>query len=633
MIILSAIRILKFSTKTHRLYTSSSTANFTDLLQFSIESQSLKDTQKLHAKILQLGLDQNSVIAAKLVSAYFACQNPLGSQLVFDTFEHKSEYLWNILINGYAKSKLFGESIKLFNQMCKSEVTPDEFTFSGIVKILGELKDVVSGEVVHGRCVRNGVVLDTVVANSFMAMYSKCGVFQDSLKVFDEMPQRNVSSFNVVISGYMGVVKEKNLDGKLWDFVKDMLYEGWKFDAFTVSTLLSLCGEVKKNWNYGKELHCYVVKAGLELDLFDSYDVHLECCLIDMYSKSFRVELGRRVFDRLKCRNVFAWTAMINGYVLNGDFDEALLLFKAMQVEGVEPNKVSLISIIPACCSFNRLKGGKQIHSFSSRRGLDHEVSLCNALIDMYSKSGSLSCARRVFEHDCVTKDAISWSSMISAYSLHGNGQGAIILYEKMLQHGMKPDRITIVGVLSACARSGLVDKGIQIYSSAVNEYDLEPTLEICACIVDMLGKAGQFDRALDFIKTMPMEPGPSIWGALVNASAIHGNSEVHDLAYRFLIQMEPENPSNYVSLSNLYASSKRWDVVAQVRTMMKDKGLKKFPGRSWISVNTETHSFYVADKSHPCSVVIYEMLDQLILAMKRDHNGVVFEDTLKVYE
>uniref|UniRef100_A0A3Q7J3G6 Pentatricopeptide repeat-containing protein n=1 Tax=Solanum lycopersicum TaxID=4081 RepID=A0A3Q7J3G6_SOLLC len=549
MIILSAIRILKFSTKTQRLSTSSSTANFTDLLQFSIESQSLKDTQKIHAKILQLGLDQNSVIATKLVSAYFACQNPLDSQLVFDTFEHKSEYLWNILINGYAKSKLFGESIKLFNQMCKSEVTPDEFTFSGIVKILGELGDVVSGEVVHGRCVRNGVVLDTVVANSFMAMYSKCGIFQDSLKVFDEMPQRNVSSFNVVISGYMGV-KEKNLDGKLWDFVKDMLYE-----------------------------------------------------------------------------------AMINGYVLNGDFDEALLLFKAMQVEGVEPNKVSLISIIPACCSFDRLKGGKQIHAFSTRRGLNHEVSLCNALIDMYSKSGSLSCARRVFEHDCVTKDAISWSSMISAYSLHGNGQGAIVLYEKMLQHGMRPDRITIVGVLSACARSGLVDEGIRIYSSAVNEYDLEPTLEICACIVDMLGKAGQFDRGLDFIKTMPMEPGPSIWGALVNASAIHGNSEVHDLAYRFLIQMEPENPSNYVSLSNLYASSKRWDVVAQVRTMMKDKGLKKFPGCSWISVNTETHSFYVANKSHPCSVVIYEMLDQLILAMKQDDNGVVFEDTLKVYE
>ncbi|KAF3665467.1 putative folate-biopterin transporter 8, chloroplastic-like [Capsicum annuum] len=631
MIILSAIKILKFSTKTKCLSTFSP-PNFTNLLQLSIESQSLTTTQKLHSKIIQLGLHQNSFIATKLISAYFTCQNPVDSRRVFDAFEHKNEFLWNILINGYAKNALFGESLNVFSQMFRCGVVPDEFTYSSIVKILGELGDLVNGRSVHGRCVRNGVVLDCVVGNSLMAMYGKCGGFQDSLKVFDEMPYRNVSSFNVVISGYMSV-KEGVLDEKLWDFVKDMLFEGWEFDAFTVSMLLSLCGEVKKNWCYGKELHCYIVRNGLEDDFVVSSDVHLGCCLIDMYAKSSRVEFGRRVFDRLKRRNVFAWTAMINGYVLNGDFDEALVLFRQMQVEGVEPNKVSLISILPACCSFDRLKGGKQIHAFSTRRGLNHEVSLCNALIDMYSKSGSLSCARRVFEHDCVTKDAISWSSMVSAYSLHGNGRGAVGLYEKMLQHGMKPDRIVVVGVLSACARSGLVDEGFRIYSFAVNEYDLEPTLEMCACIVDMSGKAGQFDRALDFIKTMPMQPGPSIWGALVNASAIHGNSEVHDLAYRFLIQMEPENPSNYVSLSNLYATSQRWDVVAEVRTTMKDRGLKKFPGCSWISINTETHSFYVADKSHPCSVVIYDMLDQLILAMKRDDNGVRFEDTVKVYE
>ncbi|KAM3327024.1 hypothetical protein P3S67_002150 [Capsicum chacoense] len=214
--------------------------------------------------------------------------------------------------------------------------------------------------------------------------------------MFDEMPYRNVSSFNIVISGYMGV-KEGVLDEEFWGFVKDMLFEGWKFHAFTVSTLLSLCGEVKKNWCYGKELHCYIMRSGLEDDFVVSSDVHLECCLIDMYSKSFRVELGWRVFYRLKHRNVFAWTATINGYVLNGDFDEALVHFRDMQVEGVEPNKVSLISILPACCSFDRLKGRKQIHAFSTRRGLNHEVSLCNALIDMYSKLGSLSCARRVF--------------------------------------------------------------------------------------------------------------------------------------------------------------------------------------------------------------------------------------------
>lgn len=186
-----------------------------------------------------------------------------------------------------------------------------------------------------------------------------------------------------------------------------------------------------------------------------------------------------------------------------------------------------------------------------------------------------------------------------------------------MLQKGNKPDTITVVGVLSACGRSGLVDEGLRIYNSAISEYGIKPTVEICSCLVDMLGRSGKLGLALDFIKTMPMEPGPSVWGALVSASIQHGNLEMQDLAYKFLIRLEPENPSNYVSLSNLHAFSRRWHDVAKVRKIMKERGLRKTPGCSWISINNSTHCFYAADKAHPCSNSIYEMLDGLILLMK----------------
>ena len=139
----------------------------------------------------------------------------------------------------------------------------------------------------------------------------------------------------------------------------------------------------------------------------------------------------------------------------------------------------------------------------------------------------------------------------------------------------------------------------------------------MCACVVDLLGRSGELDRALNFIKTMPAEPNPSVWGALVTASVLHGNRDMQDLAYKFLIQLEPENPSNYISASNSFASSRRWDVVAETQTMMKDRGLRKTPGCSWISITGKTHSFYVADKVHPCCDSIYEMLDYLILVMK----------------
>ncbi|XWS13945.1 hypothetical protein CRYUN_Cryun36dG0082400 [Craigia yunnanensis] len=257
------------------------------------------------------------------------------------------------------------------------------------------------------------------------------------------------------------------------------------------------------------------------------------------------------------------------------------------------------------------LMAGKQIHVYAIRKEMSHDVALCNALIDMYSKCGSLNCARQVFEDGSLCKDAIPWSSIICGYGLHGKGEEAISLYDQMLLLGNKPDLITVVGVLSACGRSGLVNEGLSLYNSITNEYGMKPTLEICACIVDMLGRSGLLDQALDFIKTMPVEAGPSVWGALVSASVMHGNLEMQDLAHKFLIQLEPENPSNYVSLSNLHASFKRWDAVAGLRKMMNETGLRKAPGCSWISINGKTHCFYVADNAQPHSTSIYDMLDE----------------------
>ncbi|KAL6292308.1 hypothetical protein ACE6H2_000450 [Prunus campanulata] len=334
-----------------------------------------------------------------------------------------------------------------------------------MAKVSGGVQDLVAGKSVHGKSIRVGFVLDTVVANSLMSMYCKCGNFGECRKVFEEMPQRNVGSWNAIIAGYASSV-DHGSDKEIWEIAKCMLMNGVKPDGFSVSSLLRLCGgdDVEK-WDYGRELHCYIVKY--ELDLKWGSDVHLGCCLIDMYSRSYRVCLGRRVFDRMKCRNVYAWTAMINGYVQSGAPDEALVLLQKMQVEdGIQPNRLSL----------------------------EGNESRCIFFIDMHSKCGSLDIARRVFEDDSFCKDAISWSSMISGYGLHGRGEEAIVLYSKMLHLGIKPDTTTIVGILSACGRSGLVNKGLSIYSSLSTDFGIKPTVEICACVVDMLGRSGDLN-------------------------------------------------------------------------------------------------------------------------------------------
>ncbi|KAF2285565.1 hypothetical protein GH714_005542 [Hevea brasiliensis] len=378
-----------------------------------------------------------------------------------------------------------------------------------------EIGDLKAGKLIHGKSVVIGFVLDIIVANSLMFMYCKCGEFRECLKLFGEMPERNATSWNVVIAGYADS-GDRNFTKEIIELVKDMQIEGFKPDGFTVSSLLLLCNNDNGKMDYGRELHGFIVRNELGWGFLGS-DSHLGCCLIDMYSRNNKVDSGKRVFDRMKRRNVYVWTAMINGYVQNGAMEEALVLFHEMQVkDGVEPNRVSLLSILPTCGLLADFTSGKQIHGYAIRKKLNHDLSLCNALIDMYSKCGNLNYARRVFEDISFCRDAISWSSLISGYGLHGMGKEAVFLYDRMLQKGNKPDMITVVGALSACGRSGLVDEGLRIYNSAMSEYGIGPTAEICACLVDMLGRSGRLEMALDFIKAMPMEPGPSVWGLLL---------------------------------------------------------------------------------------------------------------------
>lgn len=626
-------RAFKVAVPTSRYCTSAtvfpSPLHLLDLLQLSIHHRSLKLAQQSHAQILALGFNENAFLYTRLVSAYAACGNLFNSRLVFDSIALKSIYLWNSLINGFAKHHAFDEAFAMFHEMIRSSILPDDYTLATLSKISAEIEDLISGKLIHARCVIIGFVSDVVVANSLMSMYCKCGELGEAGKLFDEMPQKNLSSWNVIIAG-CAASEDCMSHIDLWNFFRRMQNDGFKPNAYSIASILPACDSNTGRWDYGKELHSFLVKN--ELDLKMDLDVHIGSALIDMYSRSNRVAHSRRVFDQMRCRNVHVWTAMIKSCVQNGAPEEAASLLHEMQVKaGIQPNKVTLVSVLPACSSLAGLTGGKQIHCFAIKMDLNHDVSLCNALIDMYSKCGSLSYARRVFDNGAFYKDSISWSSMISAYGLHGRGEDAVNMYYKMLQPGTKPDMIAVVGVLSACSKSGLVDQGLSIYDSFMTRYGMKPTAEICACVVDMLGRSGQLDEAMKFIREMPVEPSASVWGALLSASIMHGNSVTRDLAYRFLLELEPENPSNYISLSNLYASYRRWDVVAEMRTMMKERGLRKVPGCSWITISGKIYSFYVADKVHTSSSLIYEILDDLVSVMKGD-NCLDFDILTEIY-
>ena len=253
-----------------------------------------------------------------------------------------------------------------------------------------------------------------------------------------------------------------------------------------------------------------------------------------------------------------------------------------------------------------------------------------NALISMYSKCGSIRDARLVFD-GMVIRDVISWTAMIGGLAMYGCGQVALQLFEQMKKEGVRPDSLTFVNVLSACSHTGLVDEGRRYFNTMSQDHCFLPTIVHYGCLVDLLGRAGHLDEAENIIKTMPLKADAAIWGTLLGACRLHGNVMLAERVADYSLKIEPQNVAVYVQLSNVYAEAGMWDSVAKVRKLMRERGVKKLPGRSWIEVAKKVHSFVVEDRSHPEAEEIYSELKSLTEKMKRA--GYVPDTRLVMHE
>jgi pentatricopeptide repeat protein len=262
-----------------------------------------------------------------------------------------------------------------------------------------------------------------------------------------------------------------------------------------------------------------------------------------------------------------------------------------MEQEGVKPDKVTFNTVLNACASLAVLDKGRQVHACIIKAGFERDVFVGNALVDMYSKAGSLEDARQAFDNISL-RDVVSWSTMILAYAQHGHGQEALQLFEQMQQEGVKPDLITFMGVLSACSNVGLVDEGQRYFQSMSRDHALTPTVEHYGCMVDILGRAGCIKEVQQVILEMPVQPDSALWGSLLAACKLQGNVEVGEWAAENRLKLEPQNAGTYILLSNIYAAARKWDDVAMVRKVMEFRGLTNETDQISIEVNDRVHDF-----------------------------------------
>eukprot|EP01018_Ginkgo_biloba_P005831 Gb_35190 [translate_table: standard] len=578
---------------------------FPNILRACAALSALEEGKEIHYHIVRTGIEANIFVEAALVDMYAKCGSIENARHVFDKMSERNVVSWTAMIAGYAQNGYANEALTLFQQMQLTDVMPDFITIVSLVSACTHLGDLQLGKCIHKYIIRSGFEADVSVGSSLVAMYSKCGSVDMARWLFDKMHKRDVVSWNALIAGH---TQNGHADEALTLF-HQMQLEYVKPNTITMLSVLPACGHLGP-MKQGKWIHVYIITHG-----FDS-NVSIGTALIDMYAKWCCIEISQRLFDKMPVRNVISWSAMIAGYAQNGYAHEALTLFDQMQQSNVKPNSITMVSVLLACAHVGALQQGKWIHEYIIANGFETDVFVGTGLIDMYAKCGSLDNARQVFDK-MSERSVVSWSAMISGYGMHGYGEDALAIFSKMQHKGMKPDHITFICLLSACSHAGLVDEGWQCFYCMSRDYCITPRVEHYACMVDLLGRLGHLDEAQDFIKKMPLEPDAAVWGALLGACRIYCNIDLGERVAERLFELKPEIAGPYVLLSNIYAAAGRWDDVENVRTMMKDRRVKKPRGSSFIEVNNKVHEFHVGDRSHPQSEKVYAILETLIGQMK----------------
>jgi pentatricopeptide repeat protein len=576
------------------------------LLRGCIRKKSLPEGKIVHAHMAENGLIPSRILHNTLLNMYAKCGSVADARRVFDQITERDDFSWAVMISAYAKHGPAQKALVLFYQMKKASIKINEFAFSSVISAcpdLDTLKDV------HHEAVRNGFGFNVYVGSALVDMYAKFGSIEDARDVFDKMPQRDLVLWNAMITAY---AKNEPVEEalKLFDEMKLL---GIRADHFTFASVLPVCANLG-TLELGKEIHHEIDRSGYQSD------VYVGSALIDMYVKCGSVEDARQVFEKMPTRDVISWNSMIAGYATHGPPEEALRLFRRMKDEAaeVQPNLFTFASIIPACANMAALEQGMEIHEEISRCGLQSDVVVESALIDMYAKCGCIEKARDMFDK-MSQRNAFSWTAMIAGYAMHGSANEALQLFQQMHQSGVNPTHVTLICVLSACCHAGLVEKGKKYFHSITEDYHITPVMEHYGCMVDLLGRAGHLDEARNFINNMPIKPDASVWGCLLGACRIHNNIELGEWAAEQIFELEPQKAAPYVLLSNIYAATGRWDGIERVRKMMEDRGIKKLPGCSWIDVNKHVHTFLAGDTSHPQIQKICTELERLSLQMKAE--------------
>ncbi|CAN1809332.1 Putative pentatricopeptide repeat-containing protein At1g68930 [Linum perenne] len=446
---------------------------------------------------------------------------------------------------------------------------------------------------------------DEFTWNTMVAAYANAGRFTEARKVFHDCPIKSSITWSGLIAGYC----RHGCGTEAFELFSGMHVEGQRPTQYSMGSVLRLCS-VTSSLQRGEQIHGYALKTGNDVDVF------VATGLVDMYAKCMCISEAETIFNNMEDRDVVSWTSLVVGYSHNRSFEDSINLFCEMKVTGIHLDQLIVANILSCCAELTIMEFGQQVHGTLVKSGLESSVSVDNSLVTMYAKCGAILDANRVFDA-MQTRNVISWTALIVGYAQNGKGMNSLLLYEQMLSAGIDPDYITFIGLLFACSHTGNLEKGRSYFNSMDSVYGIKPGPEHYACMIDLFGRSGKLTEAKQILDQMTVQPDATVWKSLLATCRIHKELELGQRAANNLFELEPNNSMPYVMLSNMYASTGRWEDAAGIRKLMKSRGISKEPGSSWTHTNGKVHTFVSEDRSHPMMKEIYLKVDEVIAVIK----------------
>ena len=606
----------------------------------------------IHAVVSRQGFGSNVFVCNALVAMYGRCSVPSDARRLFEEMLDRGVddvVSWNSMVASHAQNGELSVALETFAMMCYSS-SPDEISLVNVLPACASLQASAQGKQVHGFAYRRGLFCDLFVGNAIVDMYAKCGMMKESLAVFELMEVKDVVSWNAMVTGYsqnsdfgraLELIDEMHLKKiplnvvtwsaviagyaqrgmghqSLGVFRRMQSSNSYSPNAITLISILSACAAIGARAQ-GMEIHAYSLRRCLISWKKEEEDLMVLNAVIDMYCKCRSFDRALAVFDQVpfRERSVVTWTVMVGGYAQHGDANSALEFFSQLILHGehVSPNAFTISCALMAAARLAALQSGRQLHAYVLRRRFQPTGTLhmANCLIDMYSKCGDVEAARGVFD-GMPQRNTVTWASLMSGYGAQGRGKEVLYFFNRMMEARLRPDGVVFLILLYACSHSGMVDQGLSFFRAMAGEFGVTPGPEHYACAVDILGRAGRLQEAEKLIEEMPMEPTPVVWVALLSACRIHSDLRLAERASSELIQIGFDYDGSYTLLSNIYAKEERWQDVARIRRQMRQIGIRKRPGCSWIEGKRgATTTFYAGDRTNPQSDQIYGLLSSLI--------------------